>query len=288
MAYEDSGFPCKQFILLAKVRFPAKSLKGQHGGERTSVATVYKRNSTYWVRFQWKGKEVRRSAHTTSKATAQQFLGQLLDEHRRLDRGGRPRRTYKESLERFTHDYLPTLKPRTQERYRTSFRQLNAAFDGLYLDEITRTRLADYASDRMKAGVKGATVRRDLATLSCVCSCAVAWEYIDTNPVRQFSKRHIREVAATDNLSDRRAGRSTGRPCSCDGRSDHPVPCRDRNAPGGGLRPRMVAGVDPTARGQADQDQDLKPTGSATERCRHRHTDRHTQAHHVALRVLAW
>ena len=85
------------------------------------------------------------------------------------------------------------MKPRTQERYRTSFRQLNAAFGGLYLDEITRTRLADYASARMKAGAKGATVRRDLATLSCLCSCAVAWDYIDANPVRQFSKRHIRE-----------------------------------------------------------------------------------------------
>jgi hypothetical protein len=43
------------------------------------VATVYKRNSTYWVRFQWRGKEVRRSAHTTSKATAQQFLAGLLE-----------------------------------------------------------------------------------------------------------------------------------------------------------------------------------------------------------------
>ena len=157
------------------------------------MATVYKRNSTYWVRFQWRGKEVRRSAHTTSKATAQQFLAGLLDEHRRLDRGGNPRRTYKEALERFTNDYLPTLKPRTQERYRTSFRQLNAVFGNLYLDEITRGRLADYASDRMKAGIKGATVRRDLATLSCLCSCAVSWDYIDTNPVKQFSKRHIRE-----------------------------------------------------------------------------------------------
>ena len=59
---------------------------------------------------------------------AQQFLSQLLDEHHRLDRGGRPRRTYKEALERFTHDYLPTLKPRTQERYRTSFRQLTGGW----------------------------------------------------------------------------------------------------------------------------------------------------------------
>lgn len=162
-------------------------------GKHEAVATVYKRNSTDRVRFQWQGMEVRRSAHTTVKGTAQQFLGQLLDEHRRLDRGGRPRRTYKESLERFTHDYLPTLKPGTQARYRTSFSQLSAVFDSLYLDEMTRTRLADYASDRMKAGVKGVTVRRDLATLSCLCSCAVAWDYIETNPVGQFSKRHIRE-----------------------------------------------------------------------------------------------
>jgi integrase/recombinase XerD len=66
-------------------------------------------------------------------------------------------------------------------------------FGSLYLDEITRGRLADYASARMKAGTKGATVRRDLATLSCLCSCVISWDYIDTNPVKQFSKRHIRE-----------------------------------------------------------------------------------------------
>jgi integrase/recombinase XerD len=159
------------------------------------MATVYKRDSTYWIRFQSHGKEIRRSAHTTSKATAQQFLAQLLDEHGRLDRGGRPRRTYREALERFTHDYLPTLKVRTQERYRTTFRQLAAPFGSLYLDEITRGRLADYATARMKTGTKGATVRRDLATLSCLCSCAVSWDYIDANPVKQFSKRHIRESA---------------------------------------------------------------------------------------------
>jgi integrase/recombinase XerD len=166
-----------------------------HSITGSRVATIYKRNSTYWVRFQWHGTEVRRSARTSSKATAQQFLAQLLDEHHRLDRGGRPRRTYEEALERFAHDYLPTLKPMTQVRYRTSFRQLAATFGTLYLDQITRGRLADYASARMKGGTKGATVRRDLAALSCLCSCAVAWDYIDTNPVKQFSTRHIRESA---------------------------------------------------------------------------------------------
>ena len=93
----------------------------------------------------------RRSAHTTSKATAQQLFAGFLDEHRRLYRGCEiPAEPTKESLEGFTYDYSPTLKPRTQERYRTSFRQLNAVFGNLYLDEITGGRLADYASDRMK------------------------------------------------------------------------------------------------------------------------------------------
>jgi integrase/recombinase XerD len=90
---------------------------------------------------------------------------------------------------------MPTLKPASQRRYRTSFRQLAGTFGGLHLDEITRGRLADYAAARMRRGTKGATVRRDLATLSCLCSCAIAWDYLDANPVRQFGKRHIKESA---------------------------------------------------------------------------------------------
>ncbi len=158
------------------------------------MATVYRRGSAWWVRFRWRGVEVRRSARTSSKAAAQQVLARLLDEHRRLDRDGRPRRTYRKALDRFWAEYMPTLKPATQRRYRTSFRQLAGSFGGLHLDEITRGRLADYAAARLKAGAKGATVRRDLAALSCLCSCAVAWDFIDANPVRQFGKRHIREA----------------------------------------------------------------------------------------------
>jgi hypothetical protein len=170
------------------------------------VATVYKRNSTYWIRFQWHGKEIRRSAHTSSKSIAQQYLARVLEEHRRLDRGGRPRHSYADALERFARDYLPSLKPRTQERYRTSLRQLHVAFGNLHLDEITRTRLADYASDRMKSGVKGATVRRDLATLSCLCSCAVSWDFYRREPSKAVQQATHSRITATHELSYCRAG----------------------------------------------------------------------------------
>lgn len=158
------------------------------------MATVYRRGSTWWVRFQWRGTEVRRSARTSSKAVARQVLARLLEEHRRLDRDGRPRRTYREALERFWAEYMPTLKPATQRRYRSSFRQLAGTFGALRLDEITRGRLADYTTVRLKAGATGATVRRDLATLSCLLSCAVSWDWLDANPVSRFAKRHIKEA----------------------------------------------------------------------------------------------
>jgi hypothetical protein len=51
------------------------------------------------------------------------------------------------------------------------------------------------------------------------------------------------------------------------------------------VRTGMVAGADPTPGSQTDQNQELKPTGRATERCRHRRTCRHTPAHHLGLCV---
>lgn len=162
------------------------------------MASVYKRgrkgHETYWIRFQSHGKEIRKSARTSSKTIAQQYLAQVLEEHRRLDRGGRPRRSYQEALERFASEYLPTLKPSTQARYRESFKHLTPRFGDLFLDEVNKGRLSDFVTARKKEGVTGATIRRDLATLSCMFSCAVAWDLAELNPVRQFSKKHIREA----------------------------------------------------------------------------------------------
>ena len=50
---------------------------------------------------------LRRPRHTSSKAIPRKFLGQRLDEHHCLDRGGRARRSYEETRRSY---YLPTLK----------------------------------------------------------------------------------------------------------------------------------------------------------------------------------
>jgi hypothetical protein len=58
----------------------------------------------------------------------------------------------------------------------------------LHLDEITRGLLAAYASARMKADAKGATIRRDLATLSRLLLLCRRVGLCDINPVRLFRK----------------------------------------------------------------------------------------------------
>jgi hypothetical protein len=130
------------------------------------MASVFKRGRVWWIRYSRNGQEVRRSAHTRIKETAVKYLGEQLEEVGRITRGGQPRRTYREALERFSRDYLPSLKPSTQARYRISLKQMHSFLKNPYLDQITRTVLADYVSHRRQGGVTDATIRRDLEHLT--------------------------------------------------------------------------------------------------------------------------
>lgn len=158
------------------------------------MANLYKRGSNWWVRFRWRGQEVKQSTRTSSKSVAEQVLARILAEHRARDLDGQPRHTITDALSRFRAEYLPMLKPKTAKRYEVSLRQMRATFEHLYLDEVSKGLLANYASSRLRTGVTAATVRRDLNTLSAVMTCCVAWDWMTQNPVRQFSKKHLREA----------------------------------------------------------------------------------------------
>ncbi|WP_084327482.1 site-specific integrase [Salinarimonas rosea] len=157
------------------------------------MAAVYKRGATWWIRFTWRGQEIRRSAKTVSKTVAQRYLAKVLEEHRRLDRGERPHHTLDDALVRYRADYLPTLKPATRQRYEISLRQIAPALEGCLLSEVTKARLAEIVTSRRRAGASASTIRRDLTALSSVLSFAAALDMIEANPISQFSKRHLRE-----------------------------------------------------------------------------------------------
>jgi integrase/recombinase XerD len=158
--------------------------------------SVYKRGKTYWIRFQFAGDEIRRSARTASRAEAVAFERELRGQLGRIARGGRVRRTYREAMERFLVEHCATLKLWSRRRYISSAKALHPFFKDLWLDQITRGRLAEFVATRRGEGMQSPTIRRDLACLSSMLTRACdEWEWIDANPVKAFSKRALREAA---------------------------------------------------------------------------------------------
>lgn len=154
--------------------------------------SVYKRGPVWWVRFQWRGQEIRQSSRSTLRREAEAFERTLRQRLAAIDRGGRPRRTYDEMMTRFFEEHLPTMKPGASRRYIVSARSLNPHFRDRYLDELTKGSIADFVSARRRE-VTDATIRRDLACLSSALTCAVRWDWIDHNVMRSLDKRSIKE-----------------------------------------------------------------------------------------------
>ena len=76
--------------------------------------------------------------------------------------------------------------------YRCCDTAIRPLMRGRYLDEIDRRVLADFISTRKQAEITDATIRRNLAFLSSLCTMAVRWGWIDTNPVTALNKRALK------------------------------------------------------------------------------------------------
>lgn len=149
------------------------------------MANLYRRGRVWWVRFQWRGQEVRRSSRTTVKSEARGYLADLQAEYRKLDIGGRPRRAFTDAVIRYGEDDLPKLKVQTIASYQQSLRVLVDHFGDLYLDEITRGRIAEFESEQLKR-VSASKVKHYRAALSGVFKLALRYEWIDVNPCRSL------------------------------------------------------------------------------------------------------
>lgn len=149
------------------------------------MATVYKRGNTYWVRFQWHGQEIRKSARTTSKSQAREYLQDLQEQYRRIDRGGRPRVPFSEAAAAFIEEHVSTLSIGTIKFYQNRVKVLNDAFGDLYLDQITRSKIAGFEAQQAKR-VSASTLKHYRAALSGIFKIAIRHDWIDANPCRDL------------------------------------------------------------------------------------------------------
>jgi integrase/recombinase XerD len=149
------------------------------------MASVYKRGDTYWIRFQWHGQEVRKSARTTSKSEAREYLSALQEQYRRLDRGGKPRVPFSEAAASYIDEYVSSLSVATIKSYLQSLRVLNDEFGSAYLDEITRSRIAGFEAKQLRR-VSPSKVKHYRAALSGMFRIALRHEWADANPCRDL------------------------------------------------------------------------------------------------------
>lgn len=156
--------------------------------------SVNKRGKIWWVTFRHKGKLIRKSSFTTNKREAEKFEQKLREQYSRIKRDGHARYTYAQAVTKFINEYLPALKPSSQKRYLVSLIPLSKFFEGLYLDEVKKGKIAEYVTWRKQQGTGSVGIRRDLACLSSMLSYMVGIDWLETNYARDFDKRSIKEA----------------------------------------------------------------------------------------------
>lgn len=168
------------------------------------MAAIYRRGKIWWGRVQRQGHDLRQSLKTTAEGVARRRLKEWLDELERVAWGERPRRSFDDLALKFIDEHLPRLKPAAAKRYLVSIEALTDSFEGLWLDQVTGARIAEFEAARRRAGqripekwqgrrrpkpLSAGTIRRDLACLSSMFGFGIEIEWCDVNPVPVYLKR---------------------------------------------------------------------------------------------------
>jgi integrase len=144
---------------------------------------IYLRGKTWWISYFVGGRQRFESSRSTKKRNARQLLeirkGAAREGRLRLTRSNAPR------FDEYTRSFLLTVQhPNTQKRYGSSVRNLSSCFGNVKLSDITVGAIEDFKEKRLSAGVRTATINRDLAVLHRMMKLAERKLLINESPFR--------------------------------------------------------------------------------------------------------
>jgi integrase len=143
---------------------------------------LYKKGGSNWyAAFSADGRHFNRSTSTSNKRRAQQILdtwrAEIIEGRFNLLKSKSP--TFKD----WSRQFLESIPhPNTRKRYAVSKVALDGFFGDARLPHITASRIEEFKRTRLGAGVKSATVNRDLALLRQLLKRADRERYIARNP----------------------------------------------------------------------------------------------------------
>lgn len=153
---------------------------------------VYKRGGTYWFRFKWNGEEIRESAKTTNRRTAEKIEAARKTQLAKGEVGIRDRAPVPTFAEFIKRDFLPHIetnfanKPTTLSYYRVQLGHLTsyAALAGAKLNEIPAEVISGFIEKHRQADYEVSSINRALQVLRRAFHLAVEWGKADKLPAR--------------------------------------------------------------------------------------------------------
>ncbi len=159
---------------------------------KPSPKNIYLREGIYWARFKVRGVEYRQSLRTRSERIAVKRLAALREQTEdEAVYGIAGPVSWADAVISWAARTQGNVGERTYKRYLCSLRQVRAHLDHLSVQAITADVLKDLIKARRRAGVKNATIRRDLTAISGVLDNAADESWIADNPAIALNRRRI-------------------------------------------------------------------------------------------------
>nr|WP_276046724.1 MULTISPECIES: tyrosine-type recombinase/integrase [unclassified Sphingomonas] len=153
---------------------------------------LYLRAGIYWARFKVRGVEYRESLRTRSERVAVKRLAARREEiEDQVVYGIAGPVAWQDAVVSWSGEAERALGAKSYNRYLSSLRQLRGFFDHLSVQEIDADVLKELIKARKRAGVKNATIRRDLTAASSVFNHAIDEGWIEENPTEAINRRRI-------------------------------------------------------------------------------------------------
>jgi integrase len=150
---------------------------------------LVKRGKYWCMRFTYQGQQVRRSTGTADRRLAEAILGKVraqIVEGRFFETLEEKTRTFDELMERYLTEHAA--KKSEPRHYHGYAKSLTGFFGSRTLAEITPKLIAEYKVLRYAAGLKPASINRELASLKKAFNLAVReWEWCRENPASKVS-----------------------------------------------------------------------------------------------------
>ena len=151
---------------------------------------LFKRGQTWWIRFTYKGKQIRKSTETENKKLAERIYHKVLcevAEGKWFEKLPGEEKTLREMMDKYMKEHsLP--KKASSERDTSSLTHLLPFFGENIVSEITPKLINQYKATRRAEGASPCTINRELALMKHSFNLAMGeWEWLRESPLQKIS-----------------------------------------------------------------------------------------------------